>query len=131
VIELDELLLRVGGIERVELETWIDLRWVRPLRRDRRGWLFDEVDVARVELIRELRCGFAFDDEALSLVLGLVDQIYGLRHQMRRLCGALAAQPPDVQAAIGRALVPEGPVTASGSGRGRPVRSRRRSAGRG
>jgi chaperone modulatory protein CbpM len=131
MIGFEELLLRVEGIERVELEAWIEDRWVLPLRRDDAGWLFDDVDVARVELICELRRGFAFDDEALALVLGLVDQIYGLRRQMRCLCTALAAQPPEVQAAIERALSPDRPVTASGSGRGRRARSRRRSAARG
>ncbi len=131
MIGVEELLLRVGGIERAELEAWIAQRWVLPLSQDDEGWLFDEVDVARVELISELRRGFAFDDEALALVLGLVDQIYGLRRQMRRLCAALASQPPEAQAAIERALSGEGRITASGSGRGRPARSRRRSAGRG
>jgi hypothetical protein len=34
----------------------------------------------------------------------LLDQIYGLRRQMRRLCEAVASQPPDVQDAIRIAL---------------------------
>ena len=67
-------------------------------------WLFHEVDVARVELILEIRHEFAIDDEAMPLVLGLLDQVYGLRRQMRRLCDALAAQPPEVQAAVKRTL---------------------------
>ena len=131
MIGVQELLLRVGAIERVELEAWIEHRWVLPSRRDDEEWMFDEVDVARVELISELRRSFAFDDEALALVLGLVDQIYGLRRQMRRLCTALASQPPEVRTAIERSLPPEDRLTASGSGRGRRARSPRRSTGRG
>jgi hypothetical protein len=38
------------------------------------------------------------------MVLGLLDQVYGLRRQLRRLCDALAAQPPEVRATIKRAL---------------------------
>ena len=76
-----------------------------PERRDE-TWIFHEVDVARVELILEIRHEFAVDDEALPLVLGLLDQVYSLRRQMRRLCDALAAQPPEVQAVIRRALPP-------------------------
>ena len=60
--------------------------------------------MARVELILEVRREFAIDDEALSLILGLLDQVYGLRRQLGRLCDALAAQPPEIQAAVKRAL---------------------------
>jgi hypothetical protein len=40
------------------------------------------------------------------LVLGLLDQVYGLRRQLRRICDALASQPPEVQTAVRRALPP-------------------------
>ena len=76
-----------------------------PERRDR-DLVFHEVDVARVELILEIRREFAVDDEAMPLVLGLLDQVYSLRRQMRRLCDARGAQPHEVQAAIRRALPP-------------------------
>jgi len=65
--------------------------------------------VARVELILEIRQEFAIDEEALPLVLGLLDQVYELRRQLRRVCDALAAQPQEVQAAVKRALPRTGP----------------------
>jgi chaperone modulatory protein CbpM len=105
MIAFDELLGRLGGLDRAELLRWIDNRWLLPERRDE-AWLFAEVDVARAELIVEIRREFAVDDDTLSLVLGLLDQVYGLRRQMRRLCGALAAQPPEVQEAVRRSLPP-------------------------
>ena len=37
-------------------------------------------------------------------LLGLLDQVYSLRRQMRRLCDALEQQPPEVRDAIRRAL---------------------------
>ena len=33
-------------------------------------------------------------------------QVYDLRRQLRRMCDALAVQPPEVQAAVRRALPP-------------------------
>jgi chaperone modulatory protein CbpM len=106
MIGFDELLLRLRGLERRELVRWVDNRWVLP---DKHGetLVFHEVDVARVELIFEIRRDFAIDDEGMGLVLGLLDQVYGLRRQMRRLCDAVATQPPEVQAAIRRALPPK------------------------
>jgi chaperone modulatory protein CbpM len=102
---LDELLRRVQGLDRRDLMRWVENRWVLPERRDH-TWIFHELDVARVELIVEIRQEFAIDEEALPLVLDLLDQVYALRRQLRRMCDAVAAQPQDVQAAIRRALPP-------------------------
>jgi hypothetical protein len=38
----------------------------------------------------------------------LLDQVYGLRRQLRRLCDALVAQPAEIQEAIRQALPPSG-----------------------
>ena len=103
MIGVDELTRRVAALDRVELERWIENRWVLP---DEEGgrWLFHEVDIARVELILEIRREFAVDDEAMALVLGLLDQLYSLRRQMRRLSAALERQPPEIRDAIRQAL---------------------------
>src|SRR5215470_17848377 len=93
MIALEELLGRYQGLDRRELVRWVENRWVLPEWKDQ-TWFFHDVDVARVELIFEIRHDCAIDDEALPLVLGLLDQIYGLRRQLRRLCDAVAAQPP-------------------------------------
>ncbi|HKM69228.1 MAG TPA: chaperone modulator CbpM [Stellaceae bacterium] len=106
MIALEELLDRIVGLDRRELARWVENRWVLPERRNE-TWIFHEIDVARVELILEIRREFAIDDETLPLVLGLLDQVYDLRRQLGRLCDALAVQPPEVQAAVKRVL-PDG-----------------------
>ena len=103
MIGLDELTRRFAALDATELARWIENRWILPNEEGGR-WVFYEVDVARVELILDIRRDFAIDDEATGLVLGLLDQVYGLRRQMRRLCDAVATQPQDVQDAIRRAL---------------------------
>jgi chaperone modulatory protein CbpM len=105
MIAFDELLLRLEGLDRSELNRWIENGWILPEQRNE-TWIFHEVDVARVELIFEIRHEFAIDEEAMPLVLGLLDQVYNLRRQLRRMCDALAAQPPEVQAIIRRAFPP-------------------------
>jgi chaperone modulatory protein CbpM len=103
MIAFEELLDRFVGLDRRELTRWVENRWVLPERREK-TWIFHEIDVARVELILDVRQEFAIDDEVLSLILGLLDQVYDLRRQLGRLCDALAAQPPEIQAAVKRAL---------------------------
>ena len=103
MIAFEELLGRFVELDRRELARWVENRWVLPERRNK-TWIFHEIDVARIELILEVRREFAIDDEALPLFLGLLDQVYDLRRQLGRLCDALAAQPPEIQAAVKRAL---------------------------
>jgi chaperone modulatory protein CbpM len=107
VIGFDELVRHFADLERGELVRWVENRWVLPETASADGgerWVFHEVDVARVELILDIRREFAVDDEAMPLVLGLLDQVYSLRRQMRRLSAALEQQPPEVREAIRRAL---------------------------
>jgi chaperone modulatory protein CbpM len=111
MIGLDELVRRIGGLERTELTQWIENRWIVPEQQstgvpDGERWQFHEVDIARVELILEIRRDFAVDDETMALLLGLLDQVYGLRRQLRRLCDAIEAQPTEIREAIRRALPP-------------------------
>jgi chaperone modulatory protein CbpM len=105
MIALDELLRQIKGVDRRDLMRWVENRWVLPEWRGQ-TWIFHEVDVARVELILEIRQEFAVDEETLPLVLSLLDQVYDLRRHLRRVCDALAAQPQEVQAAVRRALPP-------------------------
>ena len=107
MIGRDELTGRFAELDSAELARWIENRWIVPEPAGGKAgetWLFHEVDIARVELILEIRREFAVDDEAVSLVLGLLDQVYSLRRQMRRLSAALECQPAEVQDAIRRAL---------------------------
>jgi chaperone modulatory protein CbpM len=105
MIGIDELTRRFVGLERTELMRWIENRWVLP-DENGEGWQFHEVDIARVELILHVRHELSIDDEAMSLVLGLLDQVYSLRRQLARLCEAVERQPTETRDAIGRALPP-------------------------
>ena len=71
-----------AGLQEAELERWIGERWVRPEPASE-GYVFREVDVARVRLIVELRHDLAIDEDALPVVLQLLDQVYALRRRLR------------------------------------------------
>jgi chaperone modulatory protein CbpM len=105
MIGLDALIGRLSGLDRIELLRWVENRWVLPERRGG-SWFFHEVDIARVELILEIRREFALDEEAMPLVLGLLDQVYDLRRKLRWLCDAIEAQPAEIRDAIERRLPP-------------------------
>lgn len=84
MIDIDVLITSEPGLRRQDLERWISNEWVRPDLLDGAA-LFQDIDVARIRLIRQLRDDLAVDEEALPLVLSLLDQIYDLRRRVRAL----------------------------------------------
>ncbi len=90
-----------------ELTDWIARGWVQPEGATDAEWAFSDIDVARVRLIFELRIRMEVDENALPLVLSLLDQIYGLRGTVQAMVRALDDQPPAVRTAVLAAITNE------------------------
>jgi chaperone modulatory protein CbpM len=99
MMSFEAVIRLVGDVEAGELRRWIEEQWVLPSD-GAEGYVFEEVDVARVRLIVELRRELAVDEQAMPVVLHLLDQIYALRRRLRALCGALEGQPPEIRDAV-------------------------------
>jgi chaperone modulatory protein CbpM len=97
------------GLSQVELVNWVEQGWVMPETADT-GLVFHEIDVARVRLIHDLRSDMDVGEDAIALVLSLLDQVYELRSRMKSVLHVLETQPPDVQAAILPAAVGRSPA---------------------
>ncbi len=91
------------GVAEAEITRWVELTWLRP-DGSPGGWLFREVDVARVRLIAELR-ELRMDEEAMPVVLSLMDQLYAARRRMRLLQQAVDEAAPDAVRARLRVLL--------------------------
>ena len=87
MIKVEEFLIR-ARLERQSLEAWVAAGWLVPPQTDPE-LLFSDVDLARVQLIRDLREDFGVNDEGVSVVLHLVDQMHGLRRSMQDLLDEL------------------------------------------
>jgi chaperone modulatory protein CbpM len=83
MITIQEFLVRTH-VERQSLEAWIEAGWLLPPQREPEP-MFSDVDLARVQLIRDLRDDFGVNDEGISVILHLVDQMHGLRRSMHDL----------------------------------------------
>jgi chaperone modulatory protein CbpM len=66
------------------LDAWIEAGWLRPHGSQSRRE-FSDIDVARARLICDLRGDLGVNDEAVPVVLDLIDQIHGLRRLVREL----------------------------------------------
>jgi chaperone modulatory protein CbpM len=93
----------IGDLDEVELERWVVEQWVLP---DNAGgtYVFQEIDVARVRLIVDLRRDLALDDQAIPVVLHLLDQLYALRRRVKALSVAIDGLPPDLKEAVAARL---------------------------
>ena len=94
MIDLDALVMECPDVTAIEVTRWVARGWVRP-RDGGKDWEFAEVDVARVRLIRDLTRDMALTEEAVPVVLSLLDQVYALRAHLGRVGRALQALPED------------------------------------
>jgi chaperone modulatory protein CbpM len=94
-----EVVRTVIGLKRAELRRWVAAGWVAPQRQDGEP-RFREIDVARLQMIVQIRRDMRIGEENMPMVLSLVDQVYGLRNELRRLAQAVEAQPKTVRRAI-------------------------------
>lgn len=85
------------------LTGFVRARVVVPVGSDQ-GDLYREVDLARLRLLCDLEQDYRLDDEALALVMSLLDQLNAARADMRALLAALAAQPPETRQSLRAAL---------------------------
>lgn len=83
-------------VSQAEVTAWIDKRWVLASEEDGR-YLFDDADLARIKLIAELHRDLGVNEEAMPLVLRLLDQIYTLRRVLGELHDAIEELPKDVR----------------------------------
>jgi chaperone modulatory protein CbpM len=96
VFSEQDLVVEIRDLELSRLHKWIRLGWVRPERHEGAA-RFHDVDVARVRLLNELENALDFDDDTVPLVLSLLDQIHGLRCELRNLARAIDEQPQSVR----------------------------------
>lgn len=100
---LEELVVAIDELSAADLEAWVSSGWVVPAKR-RRRLHFSAADCARVRLICDMRHHLMIDDEAMPIVLSLLDQVYGLRYRLGAVGAAIEAQPEPVRRAIARSL---------------------------
>ena len=80
-MEIEEFVDR-SHLDTATMNAWVTAEWLLPLS-SRRNLLFSEADLARAHLIQDLRADFGVNDEGISIVLHLLDQLHGLRCLLR------------------------------------------------
>jgi len=66
------------------LELYLEQQWIIP-EQTSAGVIFCEMDVARVQLIQDLRVNIGANDEGIDIILHLIDQVHGLRYALAQM----------------------------------------------
>jgi chaperone modulatory protein CbpM len=83
MISKQEFLVR-AQLEHETLEAWIEEEWLIPSEAADE-MTFSDADLARAQLIRDLKDDLGINDEGVGVILNLVDQVHGLRRILTEL----------------------------------------------
>jgi len=93
-----DLLARVHRLTVTRLRVWVSQGWIKPA--DQAAPSYSEADLARAALICNLEDVLGFAEEDVPVLLNLIDQIHGLRAELKGLVEVLDALPPDIRATV-------------------------------
>ena len=85
--------LERARLDRRTLSVWIEEEWLIPAR-EADELAFTDMDLARVNLIRDLKDKMGVNDEGLDVVLHLVDQMHALRRALSAALESAREQGP-------------------------------------
>jgi chaperone modulatory protein CbpM len=93
-----DIVAKVKHLTVTRLRVWVRQGWIRPRAQPSHG--FTEADLARAAMIRDLEDKLGFDEEEVPVLLSLIDQIHGLRAELKGVLEALDELPDEVRATV-------------------------------
>ena len=97
-----EFLIRARA-DPAAVDRWVDAGWLAPGHVGGE-WTYTEIDLARTRLIQDLTRDLGVNDEGIPIILGLVDQLHGLRRVLGEVLVVLRARPANARARLARDL---------------------------
>ncbi len=91
-----ELIETISRLTSDRLTEYLAAEIVIPEQSDQ-GLVYHSIDVARLELACELHEQYDMEADALSVMISLIDQMHGLRAELREVLNAVRAQPEPVR----------------------------------
>ena len=82
VMKIDEAIY-LSGMSEEKIFNYIEEDWLKPF--DLKETYLDEEDLARMRLISQLKDEFEVNDEGVSVILRLIDQLNYLHLEIERL----------------------------------------------
>ncbi len=93
-----DVVARVHSLTVTRLRVWVRQGLIKPAEEAEQS--YSEADIARAALINTLEDELGFAEEDVPVLLNLIDQIHGLRSELRGLVEALEDLPPDMRTTV-------------------------------
>lgn len=99
-----QIVRTLDRLTKSQLTTFIRAEIITPIQTDS-GPAFREIDVARLSLLCELSDEFDLNEDALGMIMSLLDQLHSVRRDLRDVVSALERENTDVQRRVATALI--------------------------
>lgn len=99
----EDVVATVTRLTRKQLVSFVRAEFIVPVASDH-GPVFHQIDIARIELLCELSDEFGLRDDALGMVMSLVDQLHGVRGELKAVLDAIEGEHTEVRTRIGEVL---------------------------
>ena len=81
------------------LDRWVQEGWITPKSEEAQD-VYNDLDVGRADLICYLLDELDIQDDAIPVILSLLDQVYSLRGELKSVGLAIRDQPKEVRTQI-------------------------------
>lgn len=105
----DEAIAAIALLTRPLLATFVETQIILPVRTNN-GVYFRQIDIVRMELLCELHDEFDLNEDALSVVISLIDQLHAARGHLHGVLRAIEAESKEVRQRISTTLTSAGKI---------------------
>lgn len=99
----DDVVITVTRLTRRQLVRFIEGQLIKPQHKAG-GYIFHQIDIARLELLCDLSRDLDLDETALGIVISLLDQLHAARQDLTTLAQAINLLPEELRANIAAEL---------------------------
>jgi chaperone modulatory protein CbpM len=99
-----ETIAAIATLTRPRLMSFLQAEVVVPVQTDH-GPMFRQIDIVRLELLCDLSDQFDLQEDALGVVMSLIDQLHGVRAELQAVMQAVQNEPKDVRERVAAAVL--------------------------
>ncbi len=102
----DQVIARVASLTAERLSHFERLRIVTPVTTPD-GPRYRTLDIRRITLLCELTDDFEVNEDALVIIMSLLDQLHGAHSKLEQVMQAIGAEPSEIKLRLSRRLAGE------------------------
>lgn len=95
----DDVVMTVTRLTRRQLVRFIEGNFVKPQLAPT-GYVFRQIDIARLELLCDLSMDLDLDETALGIVISLIDQLHTARQDLVVMAETVNKLPTEMRASV-------------------------------